>query len=145
MKQEDKLYDLFRKNQHKLEEMPATQSWDTLRRRLDNRRKPRNTFSIYRMFAMIAAAVGLVVVATIVFNLPNPIQKRAYVMQEIPNYPPEVLQKAIDAHHFRTSHQEVLQQHIEEGNPSKLLVNKKESRPLLMPKKRQYARPQGKI
>lgn len=140
MKQEDKLSDLFRNNQHKLEEMPSPQSWDTLRKRLDRRKRPRRSFTIYNMFAMVAAAVGLVLIATMVFNLPNPIKKKAYAMQEIPNYPPELLQKAIDEHRFRTYHQEILQQHIEEGNPSKLLVNKKESRPLLIPKKKQSAK-----
>jgi len=137
MKRQENISDLFKKNQHKLEEMPSPQSWDKLRRRLDDRRHTRPQFTIYRSFAMVAAAVGLVLIITTVFNIPNPIQKQAYKMEEIPNYPPEVLQKAVEAHRYRTHHQEALQQGIEEGDPTQLLVNKKASRPFLLPKKQE--------
>lgn len=136
MKREDKLFDIFRKNQHKLEEMPSPQSWDKLRNRLDNRKRPKPTFSVYRLFTMVAAAVGLVLLVTTVVNLPQPNNKQALQMEEIPDYPTEVLQKAIEAHQFRTHHHQALQQHIEEGNPSKVLVNKKQHRPFLVPKKK---------
>ena len=137
MNREDRLYDLFRKNQHKLEEMPSPQSWDKLRKRLDDRRDTRPQLSIYRTFAMVAAAVGLILVVTTVFNLPRPTHRQAYKMEEIPNYPPEVLQKAVEAHRYRTHHAQALEQGIEEGDPTNLLVNRKASRPLLMPKKKE--------
>ncbi len=136
MKQEDKLYDLFRKNQHKLEEMPSPQSWDKLKRRLDDRRNPRPQFSIYRLFAMVAAAVGLVLLVATVFNLPTPNRQQAFVMEEMPNYPPEVLQKAVEAHRFRTNHHQALQSSIEEGAATKVLINKNAARPILLPKKK---------
>ena len=137
MKREDKLYDLFRKNQYKLEEMPSPQSWDRLRKRLDDRRDTRPQLSFYRTFAMVAAAVGLILVATTVFNLPKPIKKQVYGMEEVPNYPPEVLQKAVEAHRYRIHHAQALQKGIEEGDPTNLFVNKKASRPLLIPKKKE--------
>ncbi len=136
MKQEDKLYNLFRKNQHKLEEMPSPQSWDKLRRRLDERRNPRPQFTIYRLFTMVAAAVGLVLLVATVFNLPIPTRQQAVVMEEIPNYPPEVLQKAVEAHRFRSHHHQALQLSIEEGAPTKVLTTKKATRPILLPKKK---------
>lgn len=137
MKQEDKIYDLFRKNQHKLEEMPSPQSWEKLRNRLEDRRHTRPQLSIYRTFAMVAAAVGLVLIITTVFNPSTSVQKQAYKMEEIPNYPPEILQKAVEAHRYRIDHHQALQEGIGEGEPTSLIVNKKASRPFLLPRKKE--------
>ena len=57
-------------------------------------------------------------------------------MEEIPNYPPEVLQKAVEAHRFRSHHHQALQLSIEEGAPTKVLTTKKATRPILLPKKK---------
>ena len=135
MNRQDKLFQAFRKQQHQAEEMPSPQSWDRLRKRLDNRKRSSPTRSIYRLFSMAAAVVGLVIMVTIVMNL-SPTKKIAQKTQELPTYSKDVLQKAIAAHTYRTQNQLALKQRIEEGTPTQLIVNKKATRPTLLPKKK---------
>jgi len=136
MDKQDKLFEAFRKNQHKLEEMPAPQSWDRLRHRLDNRKKQAPIRSISRLLSMAAAIVGLVVLVTAVVTLSNPTKRQARNAQEVPASSSSVLQKAIAEHTYRNHHQLALQQGVEEGLPTKLLVSKIATRPLLIPKKK---------
>ena len=136
MDKQDKLFEVFRKNQHKLEEMPSPQTWDRLRHRLDNRKKQSPIRSIYRLFSMVAAVVGLAVIVTVVVNLSNPEKRQARKVEEVPASSVRVIQKAVAAQVYRTNHQLALQQSIEEGLPTKLLVSKTATRPLLMPKKK---------
>lgn len=135
MNRQDKLFQAFRKQQHQADEMPSPQSWDRLRKRLDNRKRPSPTRSIYRLFSMVAAMVALVFVAATVVNL-SPVKKIAQKTQELPTYSKDVLQKAVAAHVYRTQNQLALKQRIEEGAPSQLIVNKKAIRPILLPKKK---------
>lgn len=135
MNRQDKLFQAFRKQQHQAEEMPSPQSWDRLRKRLDNRKRPSPTRSIYRLFSMVAAVIGLALIVTTVVNL-SPSKKMAQKTQELPTYSKDVLQKAVAAHAYRTQHQLALKQSIEEGAPSQLIVNKKATRPILLPKKK---------
>ena len=135
MNRQDKFFQAFRKQQHQAEEMPSPQSWDRLRKRLDNRRRPSSTRSIYRLFYMVAAVVGLVLMVATVVNL-SPVKRVAQKTQELPTYSKEVLQKAIAAHTYRTQNQLALKKGIEEGTPTQLIVNKKATRPILLPKKR---------
>lgn len=135
MNRQDKLFQAFRKQQHQAEEMPSPQSWDRLRKRLDNRKRPTPTRSIYRLFSMVAAVVALVLMVATVVNL-SPTKKIAQKTQELPNYSKEVLQKAVAAHAYRTQNQLALKQGIKEGTPTQLIVNKKATRPILLPKKK---------
>jgi len=136
MDKQDKIFEAFRKNQHKLEEMPSPQNWDRLRYRLDNRKKQAPIRSISRLLSMVAAIVGLVLLVTVVVNLSNPQKRQARNMQEIPTSSAAVLQKAVAAQIYRNHHQLALQQGIEEGLPTKILVSKSATRPLLIPKKK---------
>ena len=135
MNRQDKLFQAFRKQQHQAEEMPSPQSWDRLRKRLDDRKRPSATRSIYRLFSMVAAVVGLVLVVATVVNL-SPAKRIAQNSQELPSYSKDVLQKAVAAHTYRTHNQLALKQVIEEGAPSQLIINKKATRPILLPKKK---------
>ncbi len=135
MNRQDKFFQAFRKQQHQLEEMPSPQSWDRLRKRLDNRKRPSTTRSMYRLFSMMAAVVALVLVVAAVVNL-SPAKRIAQRTQELPTYSKEVLQKAVAAHTYRTQNQLALKQGIEEGTPSQLIINKKATRPILLPKKK---------
>ena len=136
MNRPDNFFETFRRQQHQLEEMPSPQTWDRLQKRLDNRKKRRSTTSIYRLFTMAAAILGLVLTTVFVANLSNPVRKQALKTEELPNYSPKLLQKAIEANAYRSTHQTALQQTIEEGSPTKLLVHKKAARPILVPKKK---------
>lgn len=135
MNRQDKLFQAFRKQQHQAEEMPSPQSWDRLRKRLDNRKRPSATRSIYRLFSMVAAVVGLILMVATVVNL-SPVKRLVQRTQELPSYSKDVLQKAVAAHIYRTRNQLALKQRIEEGAPSQLIVNKKATRPTLLPKKK---------
>ncbi len=135
MNRQDKLFQAFRKQQYQAEEMPSPQSWERLRKRLDNRKRPSSTRSIYRLFSMVAAVVGLVFMVATVVNL-SPVKRMAHKTQELPTYSKYVLQKAMAAHTYRAQNQLALKQRIEEGIPSQLFVSKKATRPILLPKKK---------
>jgi len=104
MNRPDNFFETYRRQQQQLEEMPSPQTWDRLQKRLDNRKKRRPTTSIYRLFTMAAAVVGLVLMTVLVADLPSPVQNQAFKTQELPNYSPELLQKAIEANAYRTTH-----------------------------------------
>lgn len=69
MKNNNNIFELFRDNQHKLNEMPSRQSWQRLEQRLDKHRR-RNRTSTLR-YVLLAASVLLVfaVLATISTSL----------------------------------------------------------------------------
>lgn len=137
MDKQDKLFEVFRKNQHKLDEMPSPQTWDRLRHRLDNRKKQAPIRSISRLLSMVAAVVGLVALITVVVNLSSPQKRQARTtIQEVPTSSNTVVQKAVAAQVYRNHHHLALQQGVEEGLPTKVLVSKSATRPLLMPKKK---------
>ena len=136
MDKQDKLFEVFRKNQHKLDEMPSPQSWDRLRHRLDNRKKQAPIRSISRLLSMAAAIVGLVALITVVVNLSSPQKRQARTIQEVPTSSSSVVQKAVAAQVYRNHHHLALQQGVEEGLPTKILISKSATRPLLMPKKK---------
>lgn len=138
MKKQDNIVDLFRKNQHKLNERPSPQAWKKLERRLDqkNRGGKRPSASIYRLFMMMAAAIALVF---FVVTLANMAEKNAnlqavVIPETIPN---EVATNStVSAEQaFRNKHQELLTQSIEEGSTDRLLLTKKPVRPFLIPKR----------
>lgn len=59
MKEESKLFDLFRDNEHKLHEYPSADAWLRLEKRLDAHRR-RRSISLYRPIA-IAAGLTLII------------------------------------------------------------------------------------
>ncbi len=74
MKPKKDISDLFRDNQHKLNESPSRQAWERLESRLDNH-KDRNRTSIYRILSMAAAVVVLVVFASVITFVLNTNEK----------------------------------------------------------------------
>ena len=141
MKPQDKIVDLFRKNQHKLNERPSLQAWNRLERRLDqkerllNRQKP--TFSIYRLLMMAAAAITLVFFITTIADIAQDVNNRnAIVIHE--NAPNESLitTKLTEEQAFREQYQEVLNKTVAEGKMTgRLRVSVKGVRPFLVPRK----------
>ncbi|MEM9916614.1 MAG: hypothetical protein AAF990_00885 [Bacteroidota bacterium] len=59
----DELSELFRNNEHKLDETPSPQTWQRLERRLDARRA-KSRQPIFRMYRLAAAVAALVVLVT---------------------------------------------------------------------------------
>ncbi len=70
MRPKKDIFDLFKDNQHKLNERPSQQAWDRLESRLDSH-KERNRTSIYRILSMAAAIVVLVAFVSIISTLFN--------------------------------------------------------------------------
>ena len=65
MKRNKDISDLIRENQHKLNERPSPRNWQRLESKLDNQRNQHRT-SVYKQFAMVAAVVALVAVASLI-------------------------------------------------------------------------------
>lgn len=129
MNRQKDLFDLFRENQHKLDEAPSAHTWRRLERRLDNhhrRRRPRLAGS--RMLSM-AAALLLLAVITFLFSLivekRNPAylalnQNRPLPMEDL-TYT-DVDRGAYQVVEFTRQYQDRLAKPIEEGSPNKRLV-----------------------
>ncbi len=67
MEERDKIYDLFRRNEHKLAEKPSRRAWDRLEDRLDRHQQQttRQISGWYRYGGMVAAVMVLVLTASI--------------------------------------------------------------------------------
>ncbi len=71
MKQDEKIFDLFRDNQHKLDEMPSPRAWNRLEERLETR-KVRKQGYVLKRFA-IAAAVFIACSMVALWSYVNPL------------------------------------------------------------------------
>lgn len=140
MKPQDTTSDLFRNNQHKLNERPSLQAWNKLERRLDQKERTKRQkppFSIYSIVMMAAAAVALVFFVTTIANIAQEANSRnAIVIHE--NAPTESLitTKLAAEQAFREQYQDVLNKTIAEGKTTgQLRVSVKGVRPYLVPRK----------
>lgn len=70
MKPKKDIFDQFRDNQHKLNEVPSPQAWDRLEMRLDKHedRKPKPIYRVLSMAAAVAVLVAVMSVITFVLN-----------------------------------------------------------------------------
>lgn len=138
-KNQDKVFDVFRKNQHKLNERPSLQAWNKLERRLDqkSRRNIRPKFSFYSVVMMAAAAVALVFFMTTMSNVAKTAKyQKAVVIHE--NAPTEKVSTRllVAEQAFREQHNELLANTVEEGKTGRLLIAKNKGvRPFLIPRK----------
>ncbi|MEM1121612.1 MAG: hypothetical protein AAGJ18_14270 [Bacteroidota bacterium] len=136
---ENKTFEVFRNNQHKLNERPSLQAWNKLERRLDqkSKRQTRPRFTIYSLVMMAAAAVALIFFFTTISNVAQTAKyRKAVVINE--SAPTEKvstqLLKAEQA--FREQHNELLANTVEEGTTGRLLIAKNKAvRPFLIPRK----------
>ena len=80
MKKDQKLFELFRKNEHKLHEYPSDDAWRRLEKRLDAHRKRRRitTFRPIAMAAALVLLVGMVALFTWVSDTLQQSNKRAH-------------------------------------------------------------------
>ena len=69
MKEKEKIYELFRQNEHKLTERPSSRAWERLEGRLDShhqrRRQRHSSMGWFRYGGMVAAVLLLVATASI--------------------------------------------------------------------------------
>lgn len=65
MSENDKIYELFRQNEHKLDEKPSRRAWERLDARLDRHEAKRIQPSWYKYGGMVAAVLILVCTATL--------------------------------------------------------------------------------
>lgn len=63
MKEEDNISQLFKCNEHKLDEMPSTLAWDRLEQRLDERDSHQKSFTFKRMAVAAAVFISLSMLA----------------------------------------------------------------------------------
>jgi hypothetical protein len=84
MKEKDKIYELFRKNEHKLAERPPTSAWDRLDNRLDNHyRKRRHSHSWLRYGGMVAAVLLFTVTASVLMIQTQKPEKAQFVTTDV--------------------------------------------------------------
>ncbi len=129
MKRQKDLFDLFRDNQHKLNEMPSPQAWRRLERRLDSRRRfPRHDRQRWRPL-MMAAALLLLAVITFLFSLVLENRRPAYLAANTEAPLPmedltftDVDRSMLRAVEFTRKYQDRLSNPIEEGSPDRRLV-----------------------
>ena len=140
MKQQDKIFDLFRNNQHKLNERPSLQTWNKLERKLNQKNSIRKGkkigLSIYSIMMMAAAAVALVFFVTTLANVAQTVSyRKAIVIQE--NMPTDQTSKRrlVAEQAFREKYQDILNNTVEEGTTGRLIVTNKPVRPFLIPKR----------
>ncbi len=81
MKEEKDIFDLFRENQHKLDEMPRSGAWDKLERKL-NENQQRTYLFTYRTLMAIAASVIIFLLVSVVVYLEKFQTQQFYAMNE---------------------------------------------------------------
>lgn len=142
MKTQKDLFDLFRENQHKLDESPNPQVWRRLEKRLDTRRAARGS-SLYRIMAMAAGVLLLIGVFSLLPALDQPqTQDEAIAMDTPPSAMEDLVKDAqvdkqiIKVVEFSRQYQDRMGQPIEEGNSRKRLVPSNRLQPAANPNTR---------
>lgn len=139
MKQENKIFDLFKKNEHKLKERPSLQAWNKLERRLDqqSRNKGRKfPFSIYSLVMMAAASIALVFFISTLSNMAeiSRNQRPVVIKETTPTESVKTYELRIEQS-FREKYADILSRTVEEGSTGRMLIAKKKIRPFLVPRR----------
>lgn len=136
MKTQKDLFDLFRENQHKLDESPSPQTWRRLEKRLDTRRAARGS-SIYRIMAMAAGVMLLIGVFSLLPAFDQSSVQDDVMALHTPPSEMEDLEKdaqvnenIIKVVEFSRQYQDRMGQPIEEGNSRKRLIPSSERVPI---------------
>lgn len=128
MKSSKDLFDIFRDNQHKLNERPGSQTWRRLEKRLDKRRKP-YAHSLIRVMAMAAAVLLLLGVFSVlpVFEDRSSADSVAFdtapaVTEDLIITPEAKVEPFIKVVEYSRKYQDRMSQPIEEGSTDKKLI-----------------------
>ena len=130
MKSQKDIFDLFRENEHKLQEKPSNQAWNKLEQRLERQRGRRRILP-FNSYLMAASVVGLLVVITMMGGIFNGTNNSLHLteskgevrpLEDLVAVQPD--REKIDALiAFQRSYQEkVREQPVEEGDGEKKLV-----------------------
>lgn len=84
MNENDKIYDLFQRNAHKLEEKPSKRAWERLETKLDSK-KPRARGGLWLKYSGVAAAIAIVMAAITFMNPWDAKEKTQFAALERPN------------------------------------------------------------
>ena len=124
MKRHKDLFDLFRDNQHQLEERPPLQTWRRLEQRLDNHQR-RGRISLYRSLAMVA---GVLALAVLIILMTLVVDRQQEYLSGTPQQLEDLQSSEADnatayrVVEFTRTYQDRMANPIEEGNPEKKLV-----------------------
>ena len=125
MNRQKDIFDLFRENEHKLEERPPLHTWRRLEQRLHQHRR-RNRLSHYRSLTMVAAVLVLAVFVALLSSLlyrdhgQSLSGNEPLELEALPSNLQDVA--AYQAVEFSRSYQEQPFKTIEEGSPNRRLV-----------------------
>lgn len=132
------LFQLFRDNQHKLNQTPSPRTWQRLEQRLDAY-QPKRRFSLYRTLGMAAAVLALVVLVSLISLLAGGRDNRFLASngKAAPSALEDLRHTDADPYELQTvkitqQAQQQLRRPISEGDSSKkLMVSSKASSPTL--------------
>jgi cytoskeletal protein RodZ len=118
------LFDLFRENQHKLDERPPLHTWRRLEQRLDKHQR-RGRISLYRSLAMVAGILALAVLIILMTLVVD--QQQEYLTgtpHQLEDLQPSEADNATAylVVEFTRTYQDRMTKPIEEGTPNKKLV-----------------------
>ncbi len=80
MEEKDKIYDMFRRNEHKLTQRPSRRAWERLENRLDMHETPVRSYNWARYGGMVAAVMVLVLTASLLIINNNTTDKAQFAM-----------------------------------------------------------------
>ena len=123
MNRQRDLYELFREQQHKLEERPSLHTWRRLERRLDAHQR-RGRLSLYRSLGMVAGVLALVAMIVLISIVVN--QQQQYLTgtpQELEVLPSDESDAtAYQVVEFTRQYKDRMSNPIEEGSTEKKLI-----------------------
>ncbi|MEN0006959.1 MAG: DUF6265 family protein [Bacteroidota bacterium] len=126
MKHHKDIFDLFRDNQHKLNERPSPEAWRRLERRLDNHRV-RHRSAFQQPFGMVAAIVVLAVLVSILAFMLDRSSSRLLAVNGQPIPVENLIQSDVDVEalkvvEFTKQYQEEIAYPIREGSQGRKLI-----------------------
>ncbi len=122
MKSDKEFFELFRKNQYKLNERPSPKTWQRLEKRLDNHYQ-RQRFASRHTLSMVAA-LALLIVATFFLTIGPVASNEDYTTQfleEVDQKAESDIQQLVDLSH---RYQDRIREEIKEGDANKKLMPK---------------------
>ena len=126
-KMKKELFDLFRENEHKLEERPSSDAWRRLEARLDDRKRRRQSNTFRQMLSVAAVLLLLITVglAISIQQQDNTSQLTAsvQVLEDLSTYE-ESSEQPLKVMEFTRKHISRLANPIEEGSVEKKLLPK---------------------
>lgn len=132
MEKDDHIFNIFKDNQHKLEEMPSSNAWDKLEEKLDDRHQTQRRF-FYKQTG-IAAAVVLLIGFVASLSIFKPQSNIALAEKAVPENVQTALES--DAIAVRSANDPLIMTHFER---ERIIATKKNNKPVVKDLKPQIA------